>query len=199
MVSTSSLRHAAAFVDQAVDVRIHDRQGTLPPASCRQRQARIEYRKDVCEPKRLVGLGKSLAESTRLWSGQVHTHQGLPGDTQSQLGQVMVDLHRQPGASSSLPALSQVIRQPGDLVAKLQQALAVEGWLHQAALAQPQGAIAGQQTLAQHGSQHFVLDHLFVVIAGIVLQDMLESVRVAGHQALQAQDIVAYHVAMFAQ
>jgi hypothetical protein len=139
--------------NDAVDGGIQPLAGLFGSLAGRQRQLLGQLAPGQQQPvDRVQRLGQRLADLGRL-SLHVGIEQRLAHDGQGQAHHFLRHVHRR-AISQRLPALSRLLGVAGHHLAVGGHALAVKRRLHQAALAQVQLALAGQQAIAQQPARH---------------------------------------------
>ena len=143
-------------------------------------------------PHDVVEDGHHCRRQRGRFGAEVHPQQRMPKDFERQAHHRLVHVH--PPPFRRFPGLDEPVRGCGDQRPEAGDALAVESRLDQAALAQPELAVAGQQASPGHRRQGVVLGGVLAVVARVVLQNALDRLRVIDQEGIQRADLEARHV-----
>ncbi len=135
----------------------------------------IDVVRERCHQRR-----KCLTNGIRLIA-EVNAEQGLAHDTQRQAHHLRRHIQELFVHCSVLPMLQ---HSPGGVRherAKGGKLLAMEGGLHETPLVQPGLPVVGEESLAKQGTEEVHEIGIFAVVAMILLQHMLDIVRVKNH------------------
>ena len=126
----------------------------------------------------------------------LHAEERLAHDLQRHVHHLGGHVDRLADLRVGAPIRQHRLGRAGHQRAEIGDALAMEGRLRQPPLPEPEIAVAGQQPVAGDGAQQVVLEGVLAVVAGVVLQDVLDAVRVADQIDGQRAERIAQHVAV---
>ena len=150
----------------------------------------IDVVRERCHQRR-----ECLTDGIRLIA-EVDAEQGLAHDAQRQAHHLHSHIHGLIARRSVVPTLQ---HNPGGARherSKGGKLLAMEGGLHETPLVQPRQPVVGEESLAKQGPEEVHEIGIFAVVAMILLQHMLDIVRVKNHVGRSQQEADRHDVAI---
>src|SRR5712691_6947344 len=109
---------------------------------------------------------------------EVNVEEGLSDEPQCQGQHLCCDIQWLISLAEALPSIEQGDGSASHQGAKGSQALSMEGWLHEVPLMQPGFPIVSDESPAEQGLKDLVGIGVFVVVSLILLEYMLDAIRV---------------------
>src|SRR5258708_5615187 len=125
---------------------------------------------------------------------QIEAEKCLAYDPQGQAHHLLCHIQRHPSFGASLPPLEHRDGRLSHQRAIGREMLAMEGRLDEATLMQPGWPVVGQESPSEKRLEHRVRDEVFVVVARMLLQNVLDALRVRDQVCGREEESQAHHL-----